>query len=313
MKFNKLSFPGNAVLLVVLGGFVLSACSKSSAPKSGGQAVARVDGYELTVHQLNNELAVSPHSSSENDAARKSRALDSLINRRLLVAEAENAKLDRDPQVMQAIERQKEELLVQALLQRKADTLAKPTANEVHAYYQANPALFADQKIYEMRQISITGNSLPPELNSYLDTGKSFDEVHAWLEKNKVPYSIGLASRSTLDLPQQVVDRLDTLNSGKPFVVKDSNQIVIASLRPLKNTPVDEEAARPQIEKYLANRKMRDVANTDLMNRRKSAKIEYLDPSLAPGSIDSTKSMAKDGAHSATKIDEAVSKGVSGL
>lgn len=312
MKYYNRILRRHAFALAMAGMLVSAGCSKGGVQQSSGQSLARVDGYELTVHQLNAELALASPTSA-NDKALKSQALESLINRRLLVSEAERAELDRDPQVMQAIERQKEQILVQALLQRKAAMVGKPTADEMKAYYQANPALFADRKAYEMRQVAIPPGAVTPELEHYVDSGKSMDEVVAWLDKNNVPFSIASASRSTADLPQQIVSNLGTIGGGKLFVIKDLHRITIASLRLLKDTPVDEKTAYPQIEQSLLNRKVRDFTNTEVTRLRTAAKIEYLDQSLAPAKTDPNKHIAENGVHGAAKPDDVISKGVSGL
>ena len=312
MEYKNRVLCKSAVVIAVIAACMLVGCDKGGPQKTAGQSLARVDGYELTVHQLNSELASAPQASASDPALRR-KALDSLINRRLLVSEAERAKLDRDPEVMQAIERQKEQILVQALLQRKAATVAKPTADEVQAYYQANPALFANRKVYDMRQIAVPAGAVTAALRDYVDSGKPIDDVIAWLDKNNVPYSSGSGSRSTADLPQQVVAHLDTIGSGKPFVVTDANRITIASLRLLKDTPVNEETARPQIEQYLMNRKMRDLANAELARLHAVAKIEYLDQSLARAQTDAKTPSAANAAQAAAKPDDTISKGVSGL
>lgn len=302
----------NLLVLAVTAAFILAGCSRGGTQKSTGQSLARVDGYELTVHQLNAELAFVPQGSA-NDPTLRSKALESLINRRLLVAEAEHARLDRDPEVMQAIERQKEQVLVQALLRRKAAMVAKPAANEVQAYYQANPALFANRKVFEMRQIVVPAAFVKPELRNYVDSGRSIDEAIVWLEKHNVPYSTASATHSTAELSQQMLDNLDTIGNGKLFLVRDADRIMIASLHFVKDTPVDEETARSQIEQYLLNRKTRDLANADLARLRAAARIEYLDPSSAPTRTDSSQHIVESEVHGVAKSDDAMSKGVSGL
>lgn len=311
VKYNHRIFRQSAFVLAVIGAFMSAGCSKGEGQKGAGQSLARVDGYELTVHQLNTELNIAPRTSA-NEPIRKSQALESLINRRLLVAEAERAKLDRDPEVMQVIARQKEQVLVQALLERRAAEAPKPTTGEVHAYYQANPLLFTNRKVYEMRQIAVPTNSVSAALREYIDSGKSLDEVIAWLDRNNVPYSTASTSHSTADLPQQIVSNLDKVGGGKPFVAMDANRTMIASLHLVKDTPVDEEAARPQIEQYLMGRRMRDLAQADLARLRAAAKIEYLDPSLAPARTGS-KEIAGNEVRTVAKPDDVLAKGVSGL
>lgn len=312
MEYKNRVLRHNAAVVALIAAFIMVGCDKGGAQKTAGQSLARVNGYELTVHQLNSELASAPQASA-NDPAHRREAMDSLINRRLLVAEAERAELDRDPEVMQMIERQKERILAQALLERKAAMLAKPTASEVQAYYQANPALFANRKVYDMRQIVVPAGAATPALREYVDSGKPIDDVIVWLDKTNVPYSSGSGSRSTADLPQQIVAHLDTIGSGKPFVINDPDRITIASLRLLRDTPVTEETARPQIERYLMNRKMRELAKAEVSRLRTAARIEYLDQSLARAPTDSKKSSAANTVQDAPKPDDGLSKGVSGV
>lgn len=304
-----MAFGSRLALMVGVAG-ALASCGNKSETKVG-QSVARVDGYELTVHQLNGELRGGQQHSAKDEAAQKREALESLIDRRLLVAEAERNKLDRDPEVMQAIERQKGQVVIQALLQRKAANLSKPTAEEVQAYYKSNPALFANRKVYDMRQVTFAADSFTPELKELVDSGKTLDELAVWLDKKNVQFTKASASRSTADLPTQIVKSLDAVGSGRPFVIKDSARVMVASLHLTKETPVSEEEARPQIEQYLVNQKIRDVTSTEVARLRNAAKIEYLDPKVAPAAPDDSPALLP--AAAGTKADDHISKGVSGL
>jgi peptidyl-prolyl cis-trans isomerase C len=289
----------------------LVACS-DKAEKKVGQSVARIDGYELTVHQLNGELQSAQNASMKDEATLKQNALKSLIDRRLLLAEAERNKLDRDPEVMLAVERQKEQVIIQALLQRKAAGVAKPTNEEVQSYYRSNPVLFAKRQVYDMRQLTLAAASYTPEFKSLIDSGKSLDELAAWLEQNNVQFAKGGAARSTADLPPQILASLATLGSGKPFVIKDATRVMVASLQLVKETPVSESEAAPQIEQFLMARKAHELGESELARLRTAAKVEYLDPSLAP-TDKADPAVQKASAPGSSTSDEHISKGVSGL
>jgi EpsD family peptidyl-prolyl cis-trans isomerase len=311
MKFTDRIRRWSGMFLVVVGTVALVSCG-SKSEKKAGQSVARVDGYELTVHQLNNELKTAPTNVQKSDAALKSEALDSLINRRLLIAEAERNKVDRDPEIMQVIERQRGEVLIQAMVQRKAAEVAKPTAEEVQNYYRSNPALFANRKVYDMQQIILPADSFTPEFNALVDTGKSLDELASWLSNNNVQFTRASGLPSTADLPQQIVKNIDALGAGKPFIVKDLSRVTIASLHLRRDAPVTEESARPQIEQFLMNQKMRDAMAAEMKRLRTAAKIEYLDGTIAPVSVQKG-TVEKVAAEGTAKPDDHISAGVSGL
>ncbi|MFC7652968.1 SurA N-terminal domain-containing protein [Pseudoduganella danionis] len=104
-----------ATLLLVAAG--LSACgNKESKP---GQALVRVNGEEITVSQLNEELQRANVQAPQQEAASK-QLIESLVDRQLLVNEAVQDKLDRDPKVVQAIERAKALIIAQSYLQKNS-------------------------------------------------------------------------------------------------------------------------------------------------------------------------------------------------
>jgi len=305
---NRIPFL-SASVSVFIATMALTACGPQE--KKPGQSVARVDGHELTVNQLNGEIASLPPEVPKGEAA-KAMALESMINRQLLLDEAEELKLDRDPEVMQAVMRQKEQVIIQALLQRKSSAMSKPTLEEVDSYYRANPALFANRKVYEMRQVVFPAEALTPAVKDLVDSGKSIDEITALLEKNNVQFSNASGVRSTADLPMQMVERLETIGSGRPFLIKERNGVSVATLHFLKEVPVGLDEARPQIQRFLMNRKDGDIAKTEVERLRRTAKIEYLDGTAGPAAA-STAQAKRGSASDATTSGDAISKGVSAL
>lgn len=283
-----------------------------NAEKKPGQSVARVDDYEITVHQLNNELKQAGRDAANADPATlQKQALESVIDRQLLIAEAQRNKVDRDPEVMQAIELAKNRIIAQAHLQRKLTAIAKPTQTEVESYFQQNPALFTNRKLFEMRQVVIAARDFSDEVKRTVDTAKTVDDVTAWLDGQKIQYVKGAASRTTADLPQAVVANIDVLSKGKPFVVKDPERVTISSLFHQKDIPVALADATPQIEQFLVNRKSREAITAELSRLRASAKIEYLNEGVfakaaaAPTTVAATESGSMDNGH--------IAKGISGL
>ena len=73
----------------------LAACGeKKPASASSSQVVAIVDGQEITIHQVNNELAKTGGQQVTKQL------LDGLVARQLLINAAKKDKLDTDPAVL---------------------------------------------------------------------------------------------------------------------------------------------------------------------------------------------------------------------
>src|SRR4051812_2637254 len=152
------------------GGAVLTGCGRAAADRADQQLVARVNGVEISARQL------GPRTASVAQAVEK------VIDRELLVQKAMDAGLERDPQVAAQIDNARREVLAQAYLERAARAAAKPSREEVRAFYAENPGLFAERRIYRTREISVSANAdMVDALRSHAATTRDIDELAAWL------------------------------------------------------------------------------------------------------------------------------------
>lgn len=259
-----------AGMLVVL----VSACS-SKAEQKPGQALASVNGEEITVMQLNDELSRSNAPATQQEAARK-QALEALIDRQLLIGEAAKEKVDRDPRVVQAIERARSVILAQAYMQKRLGTPAKPSAAEVEAYYSQNPQFFAQRKHFDMREIVLPTREVTDELKAVMDKTRSLDEVAAWLDQHKVKYQKAQLSRSGSELPPELSAKLLALAKGQLFIVREGERSMLVTIADIRPAPVELDAVRPQIEQYLVAKKGKEAAEEEVKRLRASAKIAYI-------------------------------------
>jgi peptidyl-prolyl cis-trans isomerase C len=259
---------------IVFAAVALSACG-NKAEKKPGQALASVNGQEITVLQLNDELSrVNPQVASQ-EAGRK-QVLEALIDRQLLEAEATKEKLDRDPKVVQSIERAKATLLAQAYLQRRIGQPAKPQPSEVEAYFNQNPQFFAERKQFDLRQLVLPSSALNDDVKKVIDGAKSLDEVATWLTDHQVKFARAQLARTSTDLPPQLSTKLLSMKPGQLFIIREGERSMLMTVAEIKDMPLNLEMAKPQIEQYLQNRKNKEAADAELKRLRTAAKIEYL-------------------------------------
>ncbi len=267
---------------LILVAATLSACGdKAAKEKKPGQALASVNGEEVTVLQLNEELQRAGVSAAQQDAASK-QLLQALIDRQLLQEAAVKENLDRDPKVMQAIDRAKSLIIAQAYLQKRIGNVAKPTPAEVEDYYNKHPEFFSNRKQFSMNELVISANDLTPELRSAADSAKSLEEVAVWLDTHKIKYGRNQVTRSTADVPPQLSSKLLGMPKGQLFVVKEGPRAMFISVAEVKDAPVSLQVASNQIEQFLVNRKNKELAAAELQRLRSTAKIEYLNKSMMP-------------------------------
>lgn len=290
----------------------LAACGSKTESKPG-QSLASVDGKEITVLQLNEELMRANVPAAQQEQARK-RVLEALIDRQLLETEAAKEKVDRDPKVMQSIERAKSTIVAQAYLQKRIGTPARPSHTEVEQYFNQNPQLFTNRKVFDMRQLVLPTSAVNDQVKAAIDASKSLDEVAAWLDEHKIKYGRGQLARSTQDLPPELSAKLVAMPKGQLFIIREGDRSMLLSISDVKDAPVTLEQATPQIEQFLMNKKNREAAEAEIKRLRTAAKIEYLNKSDAPApgkapdvpAVAGTAAPASD----ATAVNE---RGVAGL
>ncbi len=294
--------------LVLLAMVSLSACGGSKEKKSG-QALASVNGEEITVLQLNEELQRSGAQAAQQEQASK-QLLEALIDRQLLQSEAAKDKTDRDPKVMQAIERAKALIVAQAYMQKRIGTPAKPTAAEVEAYYSKNPGFFSNRKQFEMKELVIATADMNEQLKAAMDATKSLEDVAQWLDAHKVKFVRTQLARTSADLAPELSAKLLAMPKGQLFIIREGERSLLISITDIKDAPVSLEVAAPQIGQFLFNKKNKEAADAELARLRAAAKIEYLNKA-APAAAAAAPAAAP--AQPAGASTEANDRGVAGL
>ena len=263
-----------AASLVVLLAVSLTACG-SSKDKAPSQSLAQVNGSDITVLQMNEELARSKVSPNQKEAATK-QLLEGLIDRQLLQNEALRDKVDRDPQVVQAIERAKSQILTQAYLQKRVANIDKPSKADIEAYYDAHPEIFAQSKTYAMHEIIIATADVNAEANALIAKAASLEEVTVWMQSHKIQFTNNQLTRSATDLPSSLLKKLQGMSKGQLFTATEGDRTIVVELFDLRDNPVTFDAAAAQIGQYLMNEKNKAAAEAEVARLRANAKIVYL-------------------------------------
>jgi len=248
------------VLVLTLVAALAAGCERASAFKAGAPVtVAKVNGIEIATR----------------DAA-GAQALDKIIDRELLVQKALAARLDRDPQVAQSIDHARRTLLAQAYLERVAGSAARSTPDEVRAFYAANPALFAERRIYRVRELAI---SAPAELVDVLRAeaarARDLDELAAWLRSRSARFSAFHMTQAAEEVPLSQLPQLARMKDGEIAVFVTPLGASVVQLLQAEDAPLSEQQAAPVIEQFLAAKKRMEFAAVEVRKLREGARIEY--------------------------------------
>lgn len=269
--------------VLVMASLALAGCDKSkpTAEAKPGQALASVNGEEITVLQLNEEVQRAGVAAAQQQAASK-QLLQALIDRELLQSEAAREKIDRDPKVMQAIERARSLIIAQAYMQKRVGDVAAPTQAEIEDYFNKHPEFFTKRRQFAMKQLVLPAAAVTPELRAAADRVASLEEVAAYLDAQQIQYGRAQATRSTADLKPELSSKLLSMPRGQLFFAQEGPRAMLISIDAVREAPVSLAIASPQIAQYLANLKNKEMAQAEIQRLRATAKIEYLNKSLAP-------------------------------
>jgi EpsD family peptidyl-prolyl cis-trans isomerase len=304
---------------------VLTACGKGEG-KPATQVAAKVNKEEISVHQINYVLSHSGAAVPADQAKQASRqVLEKLIDQELLVKKALDDKLDRDPNIMQALENSRRQILAQAYLEKVSSAASKPSADEIRTYFGKHPELFAERKIYRLQTLEIKlDQGLTDELKGELAKRKTMNDVVAWAKDKNLLYRGDVVVKSAEQLPMPMLPRLNEMKDGQIGLIPEANAVSVIQLLASQAQPVDEKNATPLIEQFLLNQRRTELAQNEIKQLRGAASIELVGEFAAAEKTQPAEKQSAAEAPASTpaaaaaptaasKQAEAVSRGLAGL
>ena len=163
------------LVLVTLFSFI-AGCSPGNN-NAGNKVVAQINKYKMTEDDLKYEFKNAPYDEAERLKTEKGRKqyLGGIIEKEVLLQEAQRQGIDREKAFMKSIENYWEQALLKALLERKS----KEVLGLMHVY---------DNEIDEYYRDSGEDMPLSKVKNEITDTIKQEKEaeaMNAWIEELK--------------------------------------------------------------------------------------------------------------------------------
>lgn len=311
-----MSFPfSRKTSLILMSSVVLlAACGKGGeTAKTQTQVAAKVNQDEISVHQINSVLARTPGIQADQAKQVSRQILEKLIDQQLLVSQAQEKKLDRDPNVLEQIESSRREILARAYLEQMGSSVAKPSQDEVREYLGKHPELFSERRIYNFNEVSMqSSDGLLNELQAQMSKVKSINDVAEWLKQKNVPFNAATTTKPAEQLPIELLPKLHQMKDGQIGVLPLPGRIVVMQLAASRTVPITEANAIPLIEQFLQNQRKVDLINKEMKSLREKAKIEYQGEFTAPAAATAAGTPATTA--TAKPSDQAViEKGISSI
>jgi peptidyl-prolyl cis-trans isomerase C len=260
----------------------LAACDRqtlsSGPPEAGDKAAAKVAGETVWVSDVKRQ-AVAQGLIGEGEPLDVSsdlfrRALNELIDQKLLAKEALRLKLQRDKVVQQRLAAAHDKVLGDVLIENVVDRAVNE--NAVRALYQEQQKLSSQSEELSARQIVVVTQADAEAVKKLLDTGASFEALALQRSTDQATrFNGGALGYFTLDsMPDAYKAALANAQKGQtvgPFKIDSGFAIVkVEDRRP--EQPISLEEARPQIVRFLTY----DQIRTLLDRLRRGTKVEVL-------------------------------------
>lgn len=271
------------VLSLMAATALLAGCG--GGEKSGGatQVAAKVNKQEISVHQINFVLQRQPNLRPEQVGPATKRVLEGLIDQQLALEQAEEEKLDRNPQIVMAIEAARREILARAYADRRAEVATKPTAEEIKAYYASKPSLFAERRLYNLVEFTVEASQdQVAQIGPRLAAARTPADMAALFKAAGVKFAGRNISQGPENLPFSLVERIAPMTVGQnnfSATPGGMNVLLLADARP---APLTEEQAAPAIEQFLLNERKSKLVADALKDLRSKASVQYMGQFAAP-------------------------------
>lgn len=259
---------------------MVAGCNKGGgqAPSEAdrGPVVAKVNGADIYQGQVSAVLSRLGNIPAEQTAVAGKQVLEKIVEEHLVLQQAQEKKLDQDPKVAQALNAARNEVLMKAYLEQIATAAGKPTETDIQAFYDKNPALFKERKVYNLRELSVMAKpDLAPRLEEAVKKAKNLEEVANWLKSEKVGFSVSAAPKAAEQLPLELVAKFALMKDGETVILPTPNALLVVQVVASQVQPVDLATAKPAIERLMSSQKRNDAAVREVKQLREKAKVEY--------------------------------------
>jgi len=265
--------------LVGTAGLVLALAACNADRPTGSQVALKVNGDEISVHQVDlvvrSRAAVAAPNAAADGVTASTLAV--LIDQELAAQAARQQGMDRDPQVIQRMEAAKRAVLAQAFQERVGGNASDPSSDEIDRYFDAHPELFAQRRLYQLQETTVgVAADRFDALKPVLDGAVSPAQVQEILAREKLKSSVRHLSVSAEDLPLGVLPLVAQLKDGASVALPRDGGARVLTLLGSQASPIGRESARRLVAQYLINERKRELVAQSLKALRNEAKVEYV-------------------------------------
>lgn len=261
---------GKNLVAVGIAAALISGCAK----KAEGQVAAIVNGEEITIPEVNAEVASQPVPPGMSQEQARQAALKRVIDRRLLANAAKEEGLNKTPEFLLRQRALNDALLVQSLARKIESTVKVPDTKAIDTFIAEHPAAFANRSILTIDQLQFTPSSDPTFLKR-LEAEHSLDGIASVLREQNIAFARSTTDVDSGRLDNAMVKQIMALPAGEPFLLPRGTIYVAGVVTKTRPVPIEADKARPVAVDLIRNQEVAKAVQARADAAQKSAKIEY--------------------------------------
>lgn len=262
--------------MVVAGAALLVTGCGAGTPAADSQVAVRINKGEVSVHQIHAVLKRQPRLLAEQPEAAASKVLEALVEQELAAQAAVDKGLDREPDILQALQLARREVLARAYQEQLAAKASGPSSDEVDRYYDAHPAIFAQRRLYMLQEFAVDATAAQATgLAALAKRAKSADEVENLLREAGLKQRSRRFVQAAEDVPAVVLEPLSKLEKGQSLAVTLGAMPRIFTLLDVQSAPIERRQAADVIAGYLVSERKRQLVAPAMKALRDAAEITY--------------------------------------
>lgn len=241
------------VLAALLIPLCLSACDKSNDAVPSGQVVATVDGEEITQTELMAEVGPDGAGNAQLQAA----ALQRIVARRLLAAEARKRGLDSSPLAAIMKRGAEDEALSKVLAKSITNGAPAVSQAEIDEFIRTYPATIAQRRILTIDQITVPG--MPKPILEEIKQLHSIGDAEAALQRGKVDYKKANGTLDAMILEPSFAAKIVDTEGRDIFIYPEGSGYLIGAVTSSRIDPITGKAAQDAARTLLSNKRRQDL------------------------------------------------------
>jgi peptidyl-prolyl cis-trans isomerase C len=248
--------------------------------RAEGQAVAVVNGEEVTSSELNAELQGANLPANMGTDEARSKVLQSLIDRRLLTQQARADGLDETPEFLNKQRQLSDNLLINMLVSRQLNTKPLPSAEEIAQFEAGRPEMFDKHEFWQLDQVQFPTPKDPATM-AKLNATHSLDDIAKIIGATGGQVTRTKARIETSIFPHDLYTKVAGLPNGEPFIFRADERSVASVVVGREAAPLTGVQARAAALNAIRREQAAKILQDKLKSARSAAKIQY-QPGFTP-------------------------------